>query len=90
MTRAGSTGHNDACVEITAETPSDKRTVMPRVARADAQGAKATSVVPTANLDHLVTVIRSPALNIATSPYSFVGQSASGFANSDRRSDKYG
>ncbi len=42
------------------------------------------------NTGHLVTVICSPALNIATSPNLFVGQSASGSANSAPRSDKYG
>ncbi len=45
---------------------------------------------PAENLGHLETVICSPALNIATSPYLFVGQSASGSASSVPRSDKYG
>lgn len=45
---------------------------------------------PAEGMGHLVTVICSPALNIATSPYLFVGQSASGSASSVPRSDKYG
>ena len=52
--------------------------------------AVGTSAPARRNMSQLVTMICSPALNTATSPYLFVGQSARGSANSVPRSDKYG